>query len=143
MKVGFVLILVLICNVSHSQALRKQSGSSAQSSLTVTAIVEPSVWLVMEPDGQSDVFVANAPDPKQSFFHAPLSKPGRKSAALAKAKHTGIVKQPVRNQNSAVQFSFPTGSKQFDVSKRTIMMDVFERGVTARRPVIVTTVVPQ
>jgi hypothetical protein len=144
MKAEFVLVLVLfICNVSHSQAPSKQSGSSAQSSLTVTAIVEPSVWLVMEPDDKSDVFVADAPDPKQSFSRAPLSKPGRKSAALAKAKHTAITKEPVRNQNTAVQFSFPTGSKQFDVSKRTVMMDVSEGGVTARRPVIVTTVVPQ
>jgi hypothetical protein len=62
MKAEFVLVLVLfICNVSHSQAPSKQSGSSAQSSLTVTAIVEPSVWLVMEPDDKSDVFVADAP----------------------------------------------------------------------------------
>ena len=144
MKAEFVLVLVLfICNVSHSQAPSKQSGSSAQSSLTVTAIVEPSVWLVMEPDGQSDVFVANAPDPKQSFSHAPLSKPGRKSAAPTTAKHTSIAKEPVHNQNhDAVQFSFPTSSKQFDVSKRTVMMDVSEGGVTARRPVIVTTAVP-
>jgi hypothetical protein len=89
MRVGFVLILVfLICNVSHSQAPSRQSGVSAQGSLTVTAIVEPSVWLVMEPDGKSNVVVANAPDPKQSFSHALVSKPGRKSAALVKAKHT-------------------------------------------------------
>jgi hypothetical protein len=144
MKVGFVLILVfLICNVSHSQAPSRQSGVSAQGSLTVTAIVEPSVWLVMEPDGKSNVVVANAPDPKQSFSHAPVSKPGRKSAALVKAIHTAITKEPVRNQNSAVQFSFPTGSKQFDVTKRAVMMDVSEGGVTEQRPVIVTTVVLQ
>jgi len=145
MKVGFVLILVfLICSVSHSQAPSRQSGSSAQGSLTVTAIVEPSVWLVMEPDGKRDVVIANAPDPKESFSHVPVNKAGRKSAAPTTAKHTSIAKELVHNQNhDAVQFSFPTSSKQFDVSRRTVMMDVSEGGVTARRPVIVTTVVPQ
>jgi hypothetical protein len=144
MKAEFVVSLVLFtCTVSHSQTPSRQSGSSAQGSLTVTAIVEPSVWLVMEPDGKRDVVIANAPDPKESFSHAPITKVGKKSAAPATAKHTAIAKEPVRNQNSAVQFSFPTGSKQFDVSKRTVMMDVSEGGKTERRPVIVTTVVPQ
>jgi hypothetical protein len=135
MKVGFVLI--------HSQAPSRQSGSSAQGSLTVTAIVEPSVWLIMEPDDEREVVIAKAPDPKESFSHVPITEPGRKSAALGKAKQTAITKDPVRNQNCAAQFSFPTSSKQFDVSKRTVMIDVSEGAVTERRPVIVTTVVPQ
>ena len=59
MNFGYVLILVLFtCNVSHSQARQGQSGSSAQSSLTVTATVESSVWLIMEPNGKREVVVA-------------------------------------------------------------------------------------
>jgi hypothetical protein len=82
MKVGLVIILVLFtCNVSHAQARQGQLGSSAQSSLTVTATVESSVWLIMEPNGKREVVVANAPDPKESFSHATVNKAGGENAA--------------------------------------------------------------
>ena len=71
MKVGPVLILVLfICSIAQSQTRHGQSGASAASSLTITATVAPSVWLVMEPDAAQKVVVANVPDPKESFSHA-------------------------------------------------------------------------
>jgi hypothetical protein len=142
MKVGPVLILVLvISNIAHSQAGQHgQSGSAAQGSLTVTATVESSVWLV-DPDGKREIVVANAPDPNESFYHSQTHK--RKSAAPAAAKQTAVTKELVRNQDgAAVQFSFPTGSKQFEVTRKTVMMDVSEGGKTERRPVMVTTVVP-
>jgi hypothetical protein len=78
MKVGPVLILVLfICSIAQSQT-RHESGASAANSLTVTATVAPSVWLVMEPDGRQDMVVANAPDSKESFSHS-SAKAHRKS----------------------------------------------------------------
>jgi hypothetical protein len=136
MKVGPIVILLLFTfNVSHSQTLNRTSGSSAHSSLTVTATVEPSVWLIMEPDGKRDVVVANAPDPRESFSHAP-AKAHRNGTAR---KQTAI---PNKSANDAVQFNLPT-PKRFDVSEKTVMMDISEGGKTGRRPVTVTTVVPQ
>jgi hypothetical protein len=136
MKVGPIVILLLFTfNVSHSQTLNRTSGSSAHSSLTVTATVEPSVWLIMEPDGKRDVVVANAPDPRESFSHAP-AKAHRNGTAR---KQTAI---PNKSTNDAVQFNLPT-PKRFDVGEKTVMMDVSEGGKTGRRPVTVTTVVPQ
>jgi hypothetical protein len=141
MKVGFVLILILFpFSISYSQARGGQQGSSAQGSLTVTATVESSVWLVMKTDGKRDLVVANAPDPKQSFYHAEGHHQKRQSAT---AKPTSVTKEAVRNQDGSIQFSFPTGAKQFDLTKKTLMMDVSEGGRTERRPVVVTTIVPQ
>jgi hypothetical protein len=140
MKVGPVIILFLFTfTISHSQSLNRPSGSPAQSSLTVTATVVPSVWLIVEPDGIRDAVVANAPDPKESFFHAPAKTHGNGTAK----KQTAPPKKSVRNAvDDAVQFTLPT-PKRFDVSKETVMLDVSEGGKTSRRPVIVTTVVPQ
>jgi hypothetical protein len=136
MKVGPIVILLLFTfNVSHSQTLNRTSGSSAHSSLTVTATVEPSVWLIMEPDGKRDVVVANAPDPRESFYHAPAKAHRNRTAR----KQTAI---PNKSANDAVQFNLPT-PKRFDVSEKTVMMDISEGGKTGRRPVTVTTVVPQ
>src|SRR5579859_7470668 len=141
MKVGFVFILILFpFSISHSQARHGQSGSSAQGALTVTATVESSVWLVMETDGKRDVVVANAPDPKQSFYHAEARHRKRQPAA---GKPPSIRKEALRTQDGSIQFSFPTGPKQFDVTKKTLMMDVSEGGRSERRPVVVTTIVPQ
>jgi hypothetical protein len=146
MKVGPVIILVLFTfNVSRSQARHGKSGSSAQSSLAVTATVEPSVWLVMEPDGKRDVVVANAPDPKESFFHSP-AKAHRKSPAAAKKQSSSIAKSqqpPIRHDDTSVRFDFPTVSKQFDVTRETVTTNVSEGAKTVARPVIVTTVVAQ
>lgn len=140
MKVGFVFILVLFpFSVSHSQVRHGQPGSSAQGSLTVTATVESSVWLV-ETDGKREVVVANAPDPKQSFYHVAAHHKKRQPAT---AKPTSIAKEAVRDQDHSIQFSFPTGVKQFDVTKKTLMMDVSEGGRSELRPVVVTTIVPE
>jgi hypothetical protein len=143
MKVGPVLILVLFTmKVAHAQARHAESGASTQSSLAVTATVEPSVWLVMEPDGKRDLVVANAAEPKESFSHN-QPKGHRKDSALAAEKQTAIPKRLVRAPNAGIQFGFPTGSKQFEVTKTTLMREVSEGGKTERRPVMVTTVVPK
>lgn len=146
MKVSHVLILVLfICSIAQSQTRHEQSGASAASSLTVTATVAPSVWLVMEPDGKQNMVVANAPDPKESFSHSP-AKAHRKSPTLAKKQtsSSAISRESLRSQDdTAVQFNFPNASKQFEVTQKTVMMDVSENGKTGARPVTVTTIVAQ
>jgi hypothetical protein len=146
MKVGPVLILVLfICSIAQSQTRHGQSGASAASSLTITATVAPSVWLVMEPDGTQKVVVANVPDPKESFSHA-ATKARRKRETLAKKQKpaNAISQQSLNNQDDArVRFDFPMVSSQFDVTKTTIIMNVSEGGKIVQRPVIVTTIVAQ
>jgi len=144
MKVGPVIILVLFtCNVAHSQAQHGQSGSSTQSSLTITATVEPSVWLIMEPDGNRDVVVANAPDSKESFSHVPV-KAGKKNAAAKKETSSFTSQELPRHQDdAAVQFTFPIAPPHFEVTKKNAMMEVSEGGKAYRRPVMVTMVVPQ
>jgi hypothetical protein len=145
MKVGPVIILVLFTfNLSRAQARHGKSGSSAQSSLTVTATVEPSVWLVMEPDGKRDVVVANAPDSRESFSHAARAR--RKSASMAKKQKSprAISQESLRNpDDTTVRFDFPIVSGQFDVTQKTVLMDVSEAGRTVARPVTVTTIVAQ
>jgi hypothetical protein len=67
---------------SFSTSLIPKHGTGSQasphSSLTVTATVEPSVWLVIEPDGTQEVVVANSADSRESFSHAPDTKAGGK-----------------------------------------------------------------
>ena len=146
MKVGPVLILVLfICSIAQSQARHEQPGASAANSLTVTATVAPSVWLVMEPDGRQDMVVANAPDSKESFSHS-SAKAHRKSPAQARKQNSSIAKpqQPLHEErHTSVRFDFPTVSKQFDVTQKTVIMNVSEGGKTVARPVTVTTIVAQ
>jgi len=140
MKVGPVLILVLITsNIAHSQAAHGQPGSVAKGSLTVTANVESSVWLVAL-DGKRDLVVANAPDPKESFSH---SRPHKSKRSAPAAVQTAVKKEVVRQDGAAVQFSFPMAPRQFEVTRKTVMMDVTENGRTEQHPVTVTTVVPQ
>jgi len=147
MKVGPVIILVLFTfNVSRSQARQGKSSPSAQSSLTVTATVEPSVWLVMEPDGKRDLIVANAPDPKESFSHAPDTKARRRSSAPAKRQTSSAAtsRESLHNQDaSAVQFNFPNVSRRFEVTQKLVLLDVSEGGRTGAWPVMVTTIVAQ
>jgi hypothetical protein len=146
MKVVFVFILFLFsCADGQSQVRPDHSGSSAHSSLTVTATVAPSVWLVMEPDGKQNIVVANAPDPKESFSHA-ATKARRKRETLAKRQNSpnAISQKLLNNQDdAAVRFEFPIASSQFDVTKTTVIMGVSEGGKMVKRPVIVTTVVAQ
>jgi hypothetical protein len=140
MKLGPVIILFLFTfTISHSQAPNRPTGSPAQSSLTVTATVVPSVWLIVEPDGIRDAVVANAPDAKEPFFHAPAKTHGNGTAKKQTAPPTKSMRNKVED---AVQFTLPT-PQRFDVSKETVMLDVSKDGKTSRRPVIVTTVVPQ
>jgi hypothetical protein len=146
MKVGPVLILVLfICSIAQSQTRLGQSGASAASSLTITATVAPSVWLVMKPDGTQTVVVANAPDPKESFSHAG-TKARRKRETLAKKQDSpnAISQRSLNIQDDAtVRFDFPMVSSQFDVTKKSVIMGVSEGGKIVQRPVIVTTIVAQ
>lgn len=105
----------------------------------------------MEPDGKQEVVVANDPDSKESFYRAPapirqksLSVRLGKSAMPAAEKKTAPAVQAASAQGEAsVQFSFPTAPKQFEITKKTVTMDVAEGGKTERRPVTVTTVVAQ
>jgi hypothetical protein len=50
--------------------------------------------------------------------------------------------QPENKNDAALQFSFPSPDK-FEVRKETVVMDVSEGEKMKRRPVTVTTVVPQ
>jgi hypothetical protein len=146
MKVGPVIILVLFTfNVSRSQLRQGKSGPSAQSSLTVTATVEPSVWLVMGPDGKRDVIVANAPDSRESFSHAAVPARRKSSTPVKRQTSTAATsRESLHNQDaSAVQFNFPNVSRQFEVTQKLVMMDVSEGGKTGARPVTVTTIVAQ
>lgn len=78
MKAGLVRLLLLLVlltvNLSYSQSRRGNAGGSAQSSLTVTANLVPSVGLVLQPDGKQEMIVANAADAKEAFFHVPVPK---------------------------------------------------------------------
>jgi hypothetical protein len=146
MKVVFVFILFLFsCADGQSQGRPGQSGSSAHSSLTITATVAPSVWLVMEPDDKQNIVVANAPDPKEFFSHA-ATKARRKRETLAKRQNSpnAISNKLLNTQDdAAVRFEFPIASSQFDVTKTTVIMGVSEGGKIVKRPVIVTTIVAQ
>jgi len=146
MKVGFAFILVVfIGSVAQSQARPKQSDLSTPNSLTVRVTVVPSVWLVMEPDGTRKVVVANAPDARESFSHAPTTKDRKKHAALAKGETSStVIQKALTNQgDNAVQFSFPSVSKRFELTQKTVTMSVFEGGKTEARAVTVTTIVAQ
>lgn len=149
MKAGALfVVLCFTFNVCHSQSQSKRPGRSAQGSLTVTATVVPSVWLVMEPDGKRDVVVANAPDPKESFYRAaPATKPesvrGRRTQKTSPAgenKTASAVQASAVTNQSFVQFSLPAASK-FEVSRKTVQMDVADGSKTERRAVMVTTIV--
>jgi hypothetical protein len=155
MKVGPVLILlVFFSSITHSQPQSGNLPGSAKGSLTVTATVESSVFLVIEPDGRQQVVVANAPDPKESFYRPPASKspksqqehPGKKTMTSAQKKTPApIVPEQQRGRadqgEGPVVFSFPAAPAKFEVTQETKLMDVTDGGKTERRAVQVTTVV--
>jgi len=144
MKAGPVLSVLLLVlftfNQAHAQARQKQPGQTAQSSLTITATVAPSVWLVMEPDGKRDIVVANAPDGKDSFVHVPAASAGKKKTEAEKQSFADAARAR-HSQSAAVQFSFPAAPQQLEVTTATVMMDVAEGGKTERQTVKLTTVV--
>ncbi|HEV7519577.1 MAG TPA: hypothetical protein VGP89_00650 [Candidatus Angelobacter sp.] len=143
MQAGSVLLLILFsCSVVQGQTPHKQSGGPAEGSLRVTAIVESSVWLVMASDGNQETVVANAPDPKEAFFHVPAIKDRKTlaappSAAMPRAEKAGNQDHP------AVQFSLAQDAKQFEVKHEIMMMNVSHDGKPGRQPVKVITVVPR
>jgi len=151
MKAGPVLLLFLFTfNVVQGQSPLKQSGGPAQGSLRVTVTVEPSVWLTMAPDGKQEMVVANAPDPKDAFSHAPFPKNQSKNrlknqnTVTARASTVMPPAQGPGSQGEAVvQFSLTHEAKQFEVKQEIRMMDASEGGKTGSRPVKVTTVVPR
>jgi hypothetical protein len=155
MQAGRVLLLFLFTfSIIQGQSPYKQSGGPAQGSLTVTVTVEPSVWLVMAPDGKQEMVVANAPDPKEAFSHAPSPKNQSKNqsknrlknqnTATARASTVTLPAQgPGSQREEAVQFSLPSEAKQFEVKQEIRMMNASEGGKTGSRPVKVTTVVPR
>lgn len=98
----------------------------------------------MEPDGKQNVVVANAPDPKESFSPGVTVKAGKRAAQSTKQPSSAMHgKSPHNQTENSVQFNFPTASKQFDVTQKTVIMNVSEGGKTVARPVIVTTVVTE
>jgi hypothetical protein len=114
MQAGPVLPLLLFAfnvftfNVAQGQSPHQQSGGPAQGSLRVTVTVEPSVWLMMTPDGKQETIVANAPDPKESFFHVPSLKNGLKKQKMVTAHPFVAIPQTQelgRQGEAAVQFS--------------------------------------
>jgi hypothetical protein len=156
MKVGLVLVLfVFTCCFGHGQSRQARPGSSPQGSLTVTATVESSVWLVPTPDGKQELVVANAPDSKQTFYHPPTAKRKEKKLPARlenNAIPTGINKAAFKvtpggqhgNQNEAtVVYSFPAAPKQVEVTQEIRMMDLADVGATSREIVQVITVVAQ
>src|SRR5882672_9536918 len=136
MKAGPVLILFLFAfNVVQGQSPYKQSGGPAQGSLRVTVTVEPSVWLTMAPDGKQEMVVANAPDPKEAFSHAPFpknqSKNQLKNQNTVTARASTVMppaQGPSSQREAAVQFSLPPEAKQFEVKQEIRMMDASEGG---------------
>jgi hypothetical protein len=143
MKACTLLILVVFTfTMSYSQSQHKMLGGSAQGNLTVTVTVVPSVWQVMEPDGEQEITVANAPDRKESFNQAAPSKP-RSSARSSKRPVKADTSVAQQESNSEVSYRFPTGSTKFEVTEETKMMNVTAGGKTTQQPVKVTTVVPQ
>ncbi|MCU1331107.1 MAG: hypothetical protein JWM08_99 [Candidatus Angelobacter sp.] len=104
--------------------------------------MESSVWLVMASDGKQETVVANAPDPKEAFFHVPVIKDrqtlaAHPSAAMPRAEKAG------NQDHAAVQFSLAEETKQFEVKHEIMMMNVSHDGKPGRQPVRVTTVVPR
>jgi hypothetical protein len=152
MQAGPVLLLFLFTfSVAQGQLPYRESGGPAQGSLRVTVTVEPSVWLVMATDGKQEMVVANAPDPKEAFFHAPSLKnqsknqPNKKQDTLTASPSAVILpaEGPGKQVEAAVQFRLPTEAKQFEMKQEIRMMDVSEIGKTGRQPVKVITVVPR
>jgi len=114
MQAGPVLPLFLFAfnvftfNVVQGQSPHQQSGGPAQGSLRVTVTVEPSVWLMMGPDGRREMVVANAPDSKESFFHVPSLKNGLNKQKMVTARSSAAIPQTQelgRQGEAAVQFS--------------------------------------
>jgi hypothetical protein len=154
MKVGFFLfVFIFTCYFAHPQTRQAQSRSSAQGSLTVTATVESSVWLAPTPEGKQEVVVANAPDPKQTFYRKPTTKwkekrlPVRlgtntKATAIKKAAFAVTPGGQQGNRDEApVVFGFPAIRMKFDVTQKTQIMDLTDAGATRRATVEVITVV--
>jgi hypothetical protein len=151
MKVGPVLVLLLLISYpADSQSHPGKLSGSAQGSLTVTATVESSVWLVMEPDGKQEIFVANAPDPKESFYRPPalkrqqsLQRNAVKKAGLAPGKKAAGAVSPAKppHEKATVQYNFPQANGPFEVTQETRFVDVNNDGKTARQAVQVITVV--
>jgi len=151
MKVGPVVVLLLLISYpAHSQSHPEKLSGSAQGSLTVTATVEPSVWLVMESDGKQEIFVANAPDPKESFSRPPALKRQKspqgnavRKAGLAARKKAVSAVSPAKppHEKATVQYSFPQANGQFEVTQETRLVDVNNDGKTTRQAVQVITVV--
>ncbi|HET9838067.1 MAG TPA: hypothetical protein VFR84_07520 [Candidatus Angelobacter sp.] len=113
MKVGSVFLLVLFVLHSQAQSQKGRTGNTSHGSLAVTATVDSSVWLFAGPDGKQQVIVANAPDPKQSFFRS----------------------------RDAVQFTFPESPRRFELKNEIVTSKFEENGRIVQRSVQVTTVV--
>ena len=151
MKVGpFIVLLLFISYAAHSQSHPGKLSGSTQGSLTVTATVQPSVWLVTEPDGKQEIFVANAPDPKESSSRPPALKRQKSpqghadkkiEAVPGKMDAGAVLPAKPHDDKAAVQFTFPTTPGQFEVTQETRFIDVSNDGKIERKAVQVVTVV--
>jgi hypothetical protein len=151
--VRLLFFLLFTINILEAQSLQKHSDGPATGSLQITATVVPSVWLVMDHDGKQATVVANAPDPKESFFHPAAAQKqktlkatsGKSPASTSRQQTSADMRRalrPLNQSDAAIQFSLPP-TKQFEVKQEIILMDVDMNGKTERRPVTVTMVVPQ
>jgi hypothetical protein len=108
----------------------------------VTANVVPSAWLVMDPNGERVVVVADAPDPKESFYHPRTLKTSGKRMKVDKKGSPAIIREkPAAKVGQPVQFTFPIAPKELELTQETVVMDVTDAGKTQRRAVERTTVV--
>ena len=148
MQAGPVLLLFFFSfSVVQGQSPHQRPGGTAEGSLQVTVTVQPSVWLMMSPDGKQETAVANAPDGKEAFFHVPSLKKQSLKKQKTFAARPSVVMPPAQGpgtqDEAPVKFSLPTQAKQFEVKHETMVMDVSNGGKTGRHPVTVTTVAPR
>ena len=116
---------------------QSHAGGSAESTLTITATVQATVSIDMSHAGEQRVIVANAPDPKESFYRSPLSRQSKTVNARAEIRK----KAAADPSEAAVAYSFPAKPGQFEVIRTTRVMDVSDGGKTHPQAVAVITVV--
>lgn len=144
MKVRQLLILfIFIFNIAYPQSQKKTLGTSVQGSLTVTVTVVPSVWRVMEPDGEQEVALAKALDSKEFFSQGPQRKPKPAAHSKHPVKASGSIIQQNGRSEGAISEVISTRSTKFEVTEETKMMNVVDGDKMTQQPVRVTTIVPQ
>jgi hypothetical protein len=88
------------------------------------------------------VVVANAPDPKESFYRPAPRKQAKAAQSATAATQRQVVSEMIADQGrAAVAYSFPGRPEQFEVTRANRMMDVPDGGKIRREAVAITTIV--